>query len=117
MDFRSFSSLCRRNIDCRVFLANQLAGCQPRLGTRFRSVFAACLLWGGIAYKLPEYIWLAVLALLLGVLAFAAGTHIDGMLWVMVGMGLAMAFDGALRVMRFPRTHPVVEDHGEDRHG
>jgi hypothetical protein len=86
-------------------------------GPGFGFVFAACLLWGGIAYRLPEYVWLAVLALLLGALAFAAGAHIDGMLWVMMGMGLAMASDGALRMKRFLRTHPVVEDHGEVQHG
>jgi hypothetical protein len=94
-----------------IFWRSSLPDLSHAWGPGFGFVFAACLLWGAIAYRLPEYIWLAVLALFLGGLAFAAGAKIDGALWVMAGMGLAMAFDGALRMKRFLRTHPVIEDH------
>jgi hypothetical protein len=94
-----------------IFWRSRLPDLSRAWGPGFGFVLAACLLWGAIAYRLPECIWLAVLALLLGGLAFAAGAKVDGALWVMVGMGLAMAFDGALRMKRFLRTHPVIEDH------
>jgi hypothetical protein len=81
-------------------------------GPGFGLVFAVCLLWGGIAYRLPHFVWLAGLSLLLGGAAFAAGAKIDGALWVMVGVGVGMAFDGALRMKRFLRAHPVEVQHG-----
>jgi hypothetical protein len=81
-------------------------------GPGFGFVFAACLLGGGISYRLPHLIWLAGLAVLLGGLAFAAGAKIDGALWVILGVGVAMALDGALRMKRFLRAHPVEVQHG-----
>jgi hypothetical protein len=82
-------------------------------GPGFGFVFAVILLWGGVAYRLPHFLWLAGLSLLLGAVTFAARAKIDGVLWVMAGVGVAMALDGALRMKRFLRTHPVLEgQHG-----
>ncbi len=87
-------------------------------GPAFGFIFAACLLWGGIAYRLPHFVWFAGLSLLLGGLTFAAGAKINGMIWVMLGIGLAMTLDGALRMKSFLRTHPVIETfHCEDHNG
>jgi hypothetical protein len=94
-----------------VYWRSSLPDLSRAWGPGFGFVFAACLLWGGITYRLPHFIWLAGLALILGGLAFAAGAKIDGALWVMVGVGVAMALDGALRMQRFLRTHPIVENH------
>jgi hypothetical protein len=81
-------------------------------------VLAASLGWGAITYRLPQYLWLAGLALLLGGVTFAAGSKIDGAMWVVAGVGLAMASDGAVRMKRFLKTHPSIEDQsGEDQHG
>jgi hypothetical protein len=80
-------------------------------GPAFGFLFAACLAWGAIRYKMPHYLWLAGFSLLLGGATFAAGAKVEGAIWVMLGTGLAMASEGALRLKRFLRTHPVVEDH------
>jgi hypothetical protein len=82
---------------------NRLAG--PAMGV----LFAACLLWGGVTYKSPQYVWLAGLSLLLGTATFFAGLKIQGAIWVMVGDGIAMALDGAFRMRRFLKTHPIVK--------
>ena len=82
-------------------------------GPGFAFVIAACLAWAGVTYKLPQYLWLAGLSLLLGAIAFYAGAKIGGAIWVMAAIGLALALDGAVRMKRFLRTHPVIEDpHG-----
>jgi hypothetical protein len=31
-------------------------------------------------------------------------------MWVMGGMGVALATDGAVRLQRFLKTHPIVSD-------
>jgi len=96
-----------------VFWNSSLPDLSRAWGPGFGFVFAACLLWGGITYKLPHFIWLAGLALLLGGLTFAAGAKIDGALWVMVGVGFAMTSGGAWRMKRYLRAHPVLEgQHG-----
>jgi hypothetical protein len=74
-------------------------------------LFAACALWGAITYKVPQYYWFAGLSLVLGAVTFLAGAKIEGAIWVMVGDGAALALDGALRMSRFLRTHPILEDH------
>jgi hypothetical protein len=86
-------------------------------GPAIAAQFAAGFLWAGVRYRLPQYIWLAGLALLLGAVTFAAGAKIEGAMWVMVGVGIAMASDGALRMKRFLRTHPVEAHHIGDQHG
>jgi hypothetical protein len=73
-------------------------------------LFAACFFWGGVTYQLPYFNWLAALSLLLGVATLAAGAKIGGAMWVMGGMGVALATDGALRMQRFLKTHPIVSD-------
>jgi hypothetical protein len=82
---------------------SRLAG--PAMGV----LFAACLLWGGIRYVMPQYVWLAGLSLLLGAATLLAGLKIEGAIWVMVGDGVAMALDGAFRMRCFLKTHPIVE--------
>jgi hypothetical protein len=73
-------------------------------------LFAACFFWGGVTYGLPYFNWLAALSLLLGVATLAAGAKIGGAMWVMGGMGVALATDGALRMQRFLKTHPILSD-------
>jgi hypothetical protein len=73
-------------------------------------LFAACFFWGGVTYGLPYFNWLAALSLLLGVATLAAGAGIGGAMWVMGGMGVALATDGALRMQRFLKRHPIVSD-------
>jgi hypothetical protein len=90
-----------------IFWRSRLPDLSRAWGPGFGFVFAACLLWGGITYRLPHFIWLAGLSTLLGAVTFAAGAKIDGALWVMVGVGVAMAWDGAVRMKGFLRTHPV----------
>jgi hypothetical protein len=82
-------------------------------GPGFGFIFAACFWWGGIAYKLPHFLWIAGIALLLGGLTFAAGTKINGAMWVIVGVGIVLSLDGAARMKRFIENHPIVEaQHG-----
>jgi hypothetical protein len=73
--------------------------------------FAALFLWGVIAYKMPQYLWFAGFSLLLGAVTFFAGSKLEGAIWVMVSLGVVMALDGAFRMKRFLRTHPILEDH------
>ena len=73
-------------------------------------LFAACFFWGGVTYGLPYFNWLAALSLLLGAATLAAGAGIGGAMWVMGGMGVALATDGALRRPRFLKTYRIVSD-------
>jgi hypothetical protein len=95
-----------------IFWRSGLPDLSRAWGPGFGFVFAVCLLWGGITYGLTHFVWLAGLSLLLGGVAFGAGAKIDGALWVMVGVGVGMASDGALRMKRFLRAHPVEVQHG-----
>ena len=72
---------------------------------------AACYAWGAITYGMWRYLWIAGLSLLLGAATFVAGVKGEGVIWVMLGTGVAMALEGALRVRRFLLTNPVVADH------
>jgi hypothetical protein len=78
--------------------------CGPACGL----VFAACLLWGGITYRLPHFLGIAGFSLLLGAVTFASGAKIDGAMWVTVGVGVVLASDGGLRMKRFLRNHPMA---------
>jgi hypothetical protein len=90
-----------------VFWRSRLPDLSHAWGPGLGLVFAACFLWGAITYRLPRYLWLAGFSMLLGGATFVAGAKIDGALWVMTGVGVGMALDGALRMNRFLRTHPV----------
>jgi hypothetical protein len=81
-------------------------------------VMAGCLLWGGIAYKYPHLNWLAAFTMLLGGVTYVAGANGMGMLWVMLGVGMALAVSGALRFRAFLKTRPIIQTHsiGEDHH-
>jgi hypothetical protein len=81
-------------------------------------VWAGCFFWCGIAYKYPHTNWLAAFSLLLGGVTYGAGAQAKGMLWVMLGVGMALALSGALRFRSFLRTRPIIpaDAIGEDHH-
>jgi hypothetical protein len=81
-------------------------------------IMGGSLLWGGIAYKYPHLTWLAGFSVLLGVATFIADAKAAGMLWVLAGIGLALALSGALRFRVFLKTHPIItaQTIGEDQH-
>ena len=74
-------------------------------------VFAASFVSIGLTYKLPRFLWLAGLSVLLGAGTLFVAARAGGMLWVMVGIGAAMAASGAMRLRRFLQTHPIVQEH------
>jgi|HubBroStandDraft_6_1064221.scaffolds.fasta_scaffold594617_2 hypothetical protein len=85
-------------------------------GPLFAAGWAGCFLWAGIAYKYPHMNWLAAFSLLVGIATYVAGAQAKGMLWVMLGVGMALALSGALRFRAFLKTRPIIEIHaiGED---
>jgi hypothetical protein len=72
-------------------------------------VFALSLGIPGWRYKLPHMIWLAGFSLALGALMYSLhrgfGESICGM---MIGLGIAMALAGALRLSKFVASHPLT---------
>jgi hypothetical protein len=81
-------------------------------------ILVACFVSGGITYKLPHFLWLAGLSLVLGATTYIAGAKMEGMMWVTLGIGVAMTVSGAIRLRMFLRTHPILQTPaiGEDRH-
>jgi hypothetical protein len=73
-------------------------------------LFAACYAWGAITYGMWRYLWIASLSLSLGGATFAAGAKGEGVIWVMLGTGVALVLEGALRLKRFFKTQPRIED-------
>lgn len=96
-------------------IAEQLRGSTMHLsrvwGPAYGLLFAACCAWGAITYGMWRYLWIAGLSLALGSATFAAGAKGEGVIWVMLGTGVALVLEGALRMKRFLTTHPVVEDY------
>jgi hypothetical protein len=88
-----------------------LPGLSSVAGPLFAAGWAACFFWAGIAYKYPHMNWLGAFSLLLGVVTYVGGAQAKGMLWVMLGVGMALALSGALRFRNFLTTHPIIEDH------
>ncbi len=80
-------------------------------GPAFALVLAACFVLGGITYTLPHLIWLAGWSLVLGAATYVTGAKTEGAMWVMVGIGVAMAVSGAIRLRSFLRTHPIIQTH------
>jgi hypothetical protein len=74
-------------------------------------VFGACFVPLGITYKLPRFFWLAGWSLILGAVTYVTDARVEGVMWVMVGIGAAMAGSGAIRLRGFLGTHPIIEDH------
>jgi len=70
---------------------------------------AGGFLWAGLAYKYPHLLWLGGIATLLGVATYVADAKAAGMLWVLLGVGSALAFSGSLRFRSFLKTHPILE--------
>jgi hypothetical protein len=96
-----------------VFWRSGLPDLSRAWGPACGFLFAACFWWGGITYRLPHFLWIAGMALLLGGVTFAAGAKINGAMWVFVGVGVVLSLDGAARMKRFVENHPIVEaQHG-----
>jgi hypothetical protein len=94
-----------------LFWRSAFANIERVAGPAFAITLAACFVPGGIVYRLPHLTWLGGWALILGAATYFIGAEIEGALWVMVGVGAAMALSGALRLRKFLQTHPIVEDH------
>jgi len=79
-------------------------------GPALALVLAACFVSGGITYRLPHLHWLAGWSLVLGAVADAMDAKIEGVMWIMVGVGATMAVSGAVRLKSFLQTHPIVQN-------
>jgi hypothetical protein len=112
--FLSFLALAAAQMIAEMLWRSTMRDLRSAWGPACGFLFAACLAWGAIRYKMPHYLWPAGLSLLLGGATFAAGAKVEGAIWVMLGTGLAMASEGALRLKRFLRTHPIAENRAED---
>jgi len=80
-------------------------------------VMASCLLWGGVKYHFPHMNWLAAYSLLLGAATYFMDARSAGMLWVMLGVGLALALAGAVRFRIFLKTRPIIQAHAISEDG
>jgi hypothetical protein len=70
---------------------------------------AVCFLWTSVTYKFPHLSWLAAFSLLLGGLTYVMGAKNEGIAWVMLGIGAALALSGALRFRSFLKTRPIIQ--------
>jgi hypothetical protein len=86
---------------------------RPVAGLIVGLIMGTGFLWAGVTYRFPHLNWIGVLALLLGLATYFASTGITGMVWVLFGVGAAVALSGAVRFRTFLKTHPIVEA----RHG
>jgi hypothetical protein len=90
--------------------SSQLPDLRPMTGVIAGAGLAGCLLWGGITYHLPHLNWIGALSLAIGIATYFADAKAAGMLWVLAGVGVALALSGALRFRTFLKTHPVIEE-------
>jgi len=90
--------------------SSKLPDLRPLTGLIAGAGLAGCLLWGGISYHLPHLNWIGVLSLGIGIAAYFADAKAAGMLWVLAGVGAALALSGALRFRTFLKTHPVMQE-------
>jgi hypothetical protein len=67
------------------------------------------LMIGAVQYRLPHMLWLAMVALLLGVATYQVKTGMEGGLWVLVGLGIAMSLTGAWKLRNFLKANPRSE--------
>ncbi len=86
---------------------------RPVAGLITGLIMGTGFLWTGVSYRFPHLNWIGVLALLLGIATYFAGASTVGMVWVLFGVGAAVAISGAMRFRNFLKTHPIVEA----RHG
>jgi hypothetical protein len=71
-------------------------------------LFALALAFPGWRYKLPHMIWLAVFSLLLGAGVYSLQRGFgESLCLMMIGLGTATSFVGALRLSRFIASHPL----------
>jgi len=94
-----------------AFWGSSLPGASRAMGPMIALIFTACFVWGAVEYKITHFILFAVIALGMGVVTYLADAKIAGSMWVLVAIGIPMAFSGALQMRRFVRTHPVIGDH------
>jgi hypothetical protein len=76
----------------------------------FAALFAAALVVGGLRYKLEHMVYLAAFSVILGAWMFRIGAGPQGGLWVMMWLGTAMALTGAVRLKRFLKANPRLQD-------
>jgi len=94
-----------------AFGGSSLPDVSRGMGPMVALIFTACFVWGAVEYKIAHFIWFAVIAFGMGVITYFADAKIAGSMWVLVAIGIPMAFSGALQMRRFVRTHPIIEDH------
>jgi hypothetical protein len=83
---------------------------RPVAGLITGLISGAGFLWAGVTYRFPHLNWIGVLSLLLGIVTYLANASTVGMVWVLFGVGLAMAISGAVRFRTFLKTHPIVTE-------
>jgi hypothetical protein len=93
-----------------AFWGSSLPDMSRGMGPMVALIFTACFVWGAVEYKIGHFIWFAVIALGMGFVTYFADAKIAGSMWVLLAIGIPMAFSGALQMRRFVRTHPVIED-------
>ena len=79
-------------------------------GPALAMIFAITLFVGGLRYKLPHLLGLAVFSLVPGAWTYWIEAGMDGTLWVMLSLGGAMAIAGALRLRSFLAANPKPGD-------
>jgi hypothetical protein len=67
---------------------------------------AASFFIAGLKYQWLHMFWLAAVSLLLGALTYWRGSGLEGALWMMVGLGAAMALSGAWLLIDFLKANP-----------
>jgi hypothetical protein len=80
-------------------------------GPAIALVMAGCFVSMSITSRFPRFIWLGGWALVVGTAAYYLAPGIEGGCWELIGIGMAMALSGAVRLKRFLKTHPVIEAH------
>jgi hypothetical protein len=83
---------------------------RPVAGLITGILMGAGFLWAGVNYRFPHLTWIGVLALLLGIATYLLGSSTVGMVWVLFGVGAAVALSGAVRFRTFLKTHPIIQE-------
>jgi hypothetical protein len=93
-----------------VYAKSALPELSGMAGPGLAILFAACFLFAGLHYRWPHMLWLAAVSLLLGAWAYWIGAGSEGGLWVMLGLGAAMALSGGWLLRSFVKANPKAED-------
>ena len=99
-------------LDLNSRFANRFAGIELErlIGPGFALCFAFCYVVGGWRYRLPHMVWFSAFSLVLGAWVYRIDAGMQGLLWIMVGLGGAMAVTGAFRLRSFLQANPRIED-------